>query len=396
MKKTIALRNLKLLNVLSFLFGFKLFDGVLAVYISSVTGSFTAGMSYYAIMHISAAFFEIPTGIISDMLGRKSTMISFYMARTVSILIVLFSTEIWHVVCAGILAGLMIALQSGTTTAFMYENVEMIASESDFKKYEGKRKAIGRYSATLSGFFGAVVIYFYSIEAAIAVTVVVLCICTGVSLFLTDVHVRTTQRNSAYEDLALAWKEFMSDTSLRQIGLGRLLSRSIGNAEYRFRSLFFSMLMPPWVIELIGAINNLLSAVFMQATHWIVEKVGYMRALVYADVLDRIIVTSLIVLRSTGGAFAMSASTSMTFGIREIAAEQLLQEKYTKDQRATMGSIVGMGGSIVYGVVAVSAGVLADKIGVFHTMLYLQPLLLIPTYFFYKGIKNNGKQGTSG
>jgi len=387
MKKTIALRNLKLLNILSFLFGFRLFDGVLAVYIAAVTGSFTIGMSYYAIMHVSAAFFEIPTGVISDRMGRRKTIVSFYLAGVLSIITILFAEQFWHIAFAGVLAGLTIALRSGTITAFIYENVELIADESHFKKYEGKRRAYNRYSATIAGFFGAIVIYFYNIEAAIVITIAALTACVFLSLFLTDVHTRSVGKNSIYQDLSGAWLQFINDKTLRQLSLGRLLSRAFGNAEYQFRSLFFTVLMPSWAIAFMSAINNLLSAIFMQATHWIVEKIGYMKALVYIDIFDRVVVTALVLTRTVGGAFGMSTVTSIAFGIREIAAEQLLQEKFTKDQRATMGSIVGM--------VAVSAGFLADQIGVFQTMLYFQPLLLIPTYFFYKGIKSNGKQGTS-
>jgi uncharacterized membrane protein YbaN (DUF454 family) len=52
-----------------------------------------------------------------------------------------------------------------------------------------------------------------------------------------------------------------------------------------------------------------------------------------------------------------------------------------------MGSLVGLGGTLIYGVVAIVAGLLADQIGLFYTMLAFQPLLLIATFFFWKGVK---------
>ena len=64
-------RNIKLLTWFNFFTDFKLYAPVAIIYFSQVSGSFALGMAVFSIATVSSAFFEIPTGIFSDMIGRK-------------------------------------------------------------------------------------------------------------------------------------------------------------------------------------------------------------------------------------------------------------------------------------------------------------------------------------
>jgi hypothetical protein len=208
------------------------------------------------------------------------------------------------------------------------------------------------------------------------------------SFFIKDVRNFEKRKSNIYADIKIAWQGFLADPVLRDISLGRIIARGTGNAEYPLRSLFFSVIMPEWLVNLLGMLNNLISGIAMYLAHWFVKKAGFMRALVHINVLDRVWVVILVAFNTITSGILMNTITSFSFGLREIAAEDLLQKRYSKDQRATMGSLVGLGVSIIYSIVAVSVGILADAIGLWHTMLLIQPLLLSYTYFFYRGIKN--------
>jgi len=134
-------------------------------------------------------------------------------------------------------------------------------------------------------------------------------------------------------------------------------------------------------------LNNLISGVAMQLAHWFVTKFGVVRSIVHIGIIDRALVTFFVLLNTITSGILMNIVTSIAHGFHEIASEDLLQSRYSKEQRATMGSLVGLGGSLIYGAVAVAVGVLADYIGLLNTMLVMQPLLLLSSYFFYKGIK---------
>jgi len=239
----------------------------------------------------------------------------------------------------------------------------------------------------VAGILGTGIIYFYDIKTAILLTLVVLVLACITSLFLSDLRKFELDKSNIFADLGKAWRYFFADPVLRDISIGKMVARGIGNSEYRFRSLFFSAIMPEWLVNLLGMLNNLISGFAMQLAHWVVHRFGIMRALVHIDMLDRGIIAGCVLLYTVTSGVLMNIVTSISYGIREVAAEDLLQARYSKDQRATMGSLVSLGGALIFSVVAIAAGLLADKIGLLYTMLAFQPLLLIGTFFFWKGLK---------
>jgi MFS family permease len=379
--------NLKLLSTLSFLSGFRAFDGVIAIYFAAVSGSYTIAMTALAVMNLSASFFEIPTGIFSDRIGRRWTLILFYLASLISVIVLYFAQSAGWLFVAVVLNGFAIAMRSGTTSAYVYENLEILGKVAEFKKQEGSRQALIKYATAAAGVAGAAVIYFFDIRAAILLTSLVLLVAFVLSLRLYEIRNEHPNTSNIYAGLGNAWRKFKDDIALRNISIAQMLAIGGENVEYRLRSLFFAIIAPTWVVSLLIMLNHLFSAVSMNHTHRLVDKIGSKYSLLTVGLLDRIGTTVFVIINTLSSAFAMSILTSLCFGVRKIAAEDLLQSRYSKDERATMGSIVGLGGSLVYGVAGIVVGALADAIGVFNTMLAIQPFLLLSVLFFYLGTR---------
>lgn len=383
-----AKKNLGLLSILAFLFGFRAFEGVIAVYFAAITGSFAVAMSVLAIMNLSASFFEIPTGIFSDHIGRKKTLIIYYFSGTLAILLYYLANSSTLLILGSIITGFSMAMRSGAVSAFVYENLEVLGKEDEFQKQEGHRQALGRYALVVSGIIGTAVIFVFDIRAAVLLTLLVLTVALLLSFRLSDIKVCNPKTSNIYATLGEAWKKFRMDKILRDLSIGRMINQGGGNVEYRFRALFFAVIVPEWLVNLFGILNNFISGLSMKYSHKIVGRFGFMKSLVHAEIFDRITTTVFVVINSVSSAFAMNAISGVVFGVRQIASEDLLQTRYSKDQRATMGSIVGLGGSLVYGILGIAIGFLADGVGVINTMLILQPILILSSIFFYRGIKN--------
>jgi MFS family permease len=67
-------KNLRLLTYFNFFLDFRPYTVVAILYFQQITGSFALGMLIPSIVMISSAAFEIPTGVLSDKIGRKKTM----------------------------------------------------------------------------------------------------------------------------------------------------------------------------------------------------------------------------------------------------------------------------------------------------------------------------------
>lgn len=387
MTPTAAKRNITLLNTATVLAGFRAFDGVIAIFFASITGSFALGMTVLAIMNLSASVFEVPTGVLSDTVGRKKTINLYYLTGTIGTVLFFLAESTALLIAGAVFVGMSMAFRSGAVSAYIYENLETLGSVHTFKRVEGKRLALRRYALVCAGICGALIIYFIDIRTTVLVSGCFSFAALVVSLFLTDNERFEKRKANVFADLKEAWQGFLSDELLRDLSIGRMISRGVGNVEYRFRSLFYDSLLPTWFISILDMVGNLIVGIAMHTTHFIVERLGILRSMVHIHVLDRIISSILIVINTAWSAISLAAITSVSFGVREIAAEDLAQERYTKEQRATMGSLVSLGGTLIYGVTAIGVGILADYIGLMYTMLALQPLLLVATYFFYRGIQ---------
>jgi MFS family permease len=68
-------KNIRILTWFNFFTDFKLYAPLAIIYFSHVTGSFALGMGIFSITMIASALFEIPTGVFSDRIGRRKTVI---------------------------------------------------------------------------------------------------------------------------------------------------------------------------------------------------------------------------------------------------------------------------------------------------------------------------------
>ena len=64
------------------------------------------------------------------------------------------------------------------------------------------------------------------------------------------------------------------------------------------------------------------------------------------------------------------------------------QKEFKSGQRATMGSLDSFAGSIVFGVVAILLGFLADKISPAAAIIFIQIFLSLNIIIFYKLFKS--------
>ena len=381
-----AKRNLWILNALAFLSSFRLFDPVLAIFIASVTGSYGLAMTALATMHLSASFFEIPTGVFSDRIGRRMTMIYYHVSYALAVFILYFAhTSIW-VFIALIVSGFGMAMRTGATTAYIYENLEVLGRVDEFKSQEGARQAIGRWALVISGLLGSVIIYYYDIRTSILIAGFVLGSAGVLSFWLHELGAVQVGKSNIYSHLKEALGRFRTDTTLRDFTIAKVIAIGAANSEYRFRALLFGTIMPDWLVNVLGTTSNIVTGVTMKYSHWIVHKVGFNGVLVVGELIDRALTVVFTLVGTVTSFFTMNFITSAVYGAREIASEDLLQERYSKHERATMGSLVGLGSSLLYAVLSISIGFVADAIGLVYTMLIMQVIMASAAFYFYKGI----------
>jgi hypothetical protein len=78
------------------------------------------------------------------------------------------------------------------------------------------------------------------------------------------------------------------------------------------------------------------------------------------------------------------SSSSLNFGVENVAENSLMQKEFTHKERATMGSLNSLGGSVFFGVFAYFLGLFADVFGPAKALILVNILLFSVISIYWK------------
>lgn len=381
-----ATKNLQLSKIIIFLSTFKAYEGVTAVFLASITGSYALATTVMAVSSLSQSFFEVPTGIFSDKIGRKRTILLGHLFRIIGLSIYFVSTNFSMLIAGALLMGLSVAFNSGTVTAFTKECCDK--TDKNFSKVQGMLSALGRYSLFISGAVGAALIYFFGLKYAILITLIFRVFAFILSFLLTDTDTKENVDKNMFKHTIDSFRDIISNKKLLNLSLGKVISYSGGGAEFRSRSLYFELMqIPAWIINLLGIFNNILSGVFMQFSHRITKFLGSNITLTTGEIISRGLNFMFIIFYTPLTPVLMQANTAAAYGVNDIATENLLQDNINPKQRATMSSMISLVGSLLYSILIILIGFSADFFGLIPTLALTQILLMSSAFFYHRSTK---------
>lgn len=116
--------------------------------------SLTQIMLLQAIYSLSVALFEIPSGYIADIFGRKKTIILSSIFSFIGYIVFSFYGGLYGFAIAEILLGIGGSLMSGADSAIIYDTLLETKDEKSYTKIEGRNYAIGNFSEATAGILG--------------------------------------------------------------------------------------------------------------------------------------------------------------------------------------------------------------------------------------------------
>jgi MFS family permease len=373
---------LRLLAIFNFLTDFSLFAPIAVIYYTRVSGSLTLGMSIFSLAMLSSAIFELPTGVLSDRVGRKMTFILGSIFAIASAIGYAIGLSYWWLVAGAIGEGIARAFFSGNNDAYLHDLLTEHGKGEDYAHWLGHTSAMFQIALAISGLMGAViaqwsfaVVLWLSVLPAIAKLIV--------ASRLPAVRVHTPLSTNIYAHTWAALKLFWTNRHLRWLSLAGMLDYAIGESKYQFRGAFVQTLWPIWAIGISSVLSNIGGAIGFAASGKVIRKFGEIPTLLGGLLYSQ--VTNFIALIFPGiGSPLLMSTNSVFFGTSTVSQESLLQKQFTAHQRATMGSLNSLGGSLLFAVTAVSLGGLADRLSPAGGLLIFQLLTLIPLGMYYQ------------
>jgi len=383
-------KNIKLLALFNFFTDFQLYSAILIIYFAKVTGSYALGMSLFSIAMVSSALFEVPTGVFSDYIGRRKTMILGAMCSVLSVAFYAIGTNYLILFTGALFEGLRRAWYSGNNEALLYETLSNTNRKDEYDHYLGKTSSMFQVATAVGIIIGGI-IAIWSFSIIMWLSVIPQVVCLIISFLIVEPTRQSSQSANVYCHLKSAATKIWSNKKLSLLSIDRSIRFAVGESTYQFRAAFVNTLWPLWAVGFSKVLSSIGAAISYWYSGKLIKKVGAFRLLLIATVYSKIINIGSVAFATVFSPILLS-STSLFYGTTGVANSKLMQKEFTDEQRATLESISSFMNNLTFGVLAIILGIFADKFGptkaLLFTYIFSLPTLLISWTLF----KNNKNQ----
>jgi MFS family permease len=381
--------NIRLLSVFNFFIGFNLFWPIAILYFSKISGSYLLGGSVLGIIMLASTIFELPTGILSDMVGRKYTMVLGSWARVIAFLFYAIGLSYWILVAGAIFEGLSRAFYSGNNNALLFDTLADNNAEDQFVEYQGKVSSTEQLAMGISAILGGIIAYYsFSYLVWISLLPQVMMLITSYGIVDPKLHKRID--SNIFIHTKEAMKLFIQNRKLRLLSMASIINFSISELKWGFTSAFIATVWPVWAIGIPMMLSSFGASLSFFYSGNLIKRFKEINILLFDSIYGKII--SLVSLGFPTVLSPLLMSTpSVLFGVGSVAESTLMQREFTNHQRATMSSLNSLGGSLGYTAMSLVLGSLADLVGAARAMFILT-LIGLPAIYLYWLIFKNDKE----
>lgn len=381
-------RNLRLLAWFNFWLDFRLYAPVMVIYFSQETGSYALGMSILSIIMLSSALLEVPTGVFSDRIGRKRTVVIGAAASVVSIVFYAIGGAYPILVIGAIFEGLSRSFFSGNNDAMLHDTLTETGQIDDYQEFLGRTSSMFQFALATASILGGIIAAWSSFEVVMWLSVIPQVFCLLISLQFIEPKIYTRESGNIYAHLREAVHNLVSNRRLRWFSAASILTFAVGEASFQFRAVFIQMLWPLWAIGFSRTIAAGLAAFSFYLSGRLIKRFGE-RKLLTGSVFYSETIVLLSTLFPTVLSPILMGTTSIFFGVKTVSLGGLMQREFTPQQRATMGSLNAFAGSIAMAAVSLLLGFLADRLGVVAALLIATvPMLVLPLWMYNKAFQS--------
>jgi len=374
-------KNINLLRWYNFFYDFRPYGAIAILYFAQVSGSFALGLAIFSIASVAAAVFEVPTGVISDRVGRRKTVIFGSVASVAALCLYAFGGNFVLLALGAVFNGLARAFLSGNNDALLYDTLKQEGRTDQFAEKLGKTNSMFEVGLGISALLASA-LALISLQAVMVASILPQVICALIALRFVEPKIHTDEiQENIYGHLKEAMRAFIRNAKLRKLSLAYSLDYALEETQYNFKPAFAATLLPTWTLGLVRSLDNLFGFLGYHFAGKITNKFGALKTLFGQQVIGRLNIFVAAGLPTVVSPFLLNIN-AFFFGVGETANRSLMHAEFTDKQRATMGSFNSLLGSLLFAIVAFLSGIVADAYGPAKTILILGIVSLIVVFIY--------------
>lgn len=374
-KIEIKSRNIPLMYATTVIGGLLFFLPVLALYFEKELFTATNVAIIFAVEAFAMVLFEIPTGAISDLFGRRKTIILANIVTLCALLFLYIGGSMIMFMLYAIFNAFARSLTSGTDQAIIYDSLQEEGNKQHYKKIIGIYGALWPLGASLGSIIGG-----YLAKASLQLTVeasfIPIAIAFVLTLFLKEPKYEKEEHKNILRHMVNAAKLIIHSKQLIILVLIFFIMMALGESVHLLSPLFFKFKQLP--IEYFGWIAALtfgFSSLGFYLSHDVSEKIGNKKTLILVSTLSPLFILAATLLLGIP-LVAFWTSASIFFGIKNPIISHLLNLEVASGQRATVISINNFMGQLGVAAIAPLFGYFAELYTI-QTAVQLSAVLVL-------------------
>ena len=336
---------------------------------------------------VTVFILEIPSGYISDMLGRKKTLLVSQFLKGIGFLIFPFADGLAALILAEIILGIAVSLFSGTDTAIIYDSMKASGSKKAEVKVLGKSLAYSSFGEGLASLLASGLLFFsFGLRDIAYISALLAWIPFFIVLGIEEPPRNKMESKKHRENFSYIGRQMFKQS--------RLLNLIILNSVFSFSATLFAV----WVFQkywqnlsiplvyfgILWGLNNFVVSLASRFAHKVEKVAGSEFAIVSIGLLP------------IGGYLGISFIDhffgvvvcylfQISRGIGQVILKDALNKRVSGDFRATANSIVSMGvrifftlGGPLFGWLVDTRGLTVSALGmaIFYSLVFL--LVVVP------------------
>ncbi len=168
-----------------------------------------------AFYSIAIVIFEIPSGYVADVLGRKKTLIIGSILGTLGFLVYATTSGFYFFLLAEVILGIGQSFISGSDSALLYDTLKATNREGDYIKYEGRNFTVGNYAEALAGILGGTLAAIH-IRLPFVIQTGIAFMAVPAAWLLIEPHISDKREKPGLKDiLKIVWYALVENSKLR-------------------------------------------------------------------------------------------------------------------------------------------------------------------------------------
>jgi MFS family permease len=375
-------KNISLMYLANLFGGMLFFLPIYALYLEKNLFSITNVALIFAIEAIAMVIFEIPTGAVADLFGRKKTMLVAHSFAILGIYVLYIGGSMAVFTIAVIIIALARSLSSGTSNALIYDTLKEEKKEKYYKKIIGTMYSMWLIGASSGSIVGG---YLASIDLSLPfiLTIIPMLISTIFLLKVKEPKYEKEENKNIFKHMFNSSKVIISNKQLIIIILATFIFFAFAESIHFMNALFFEFRNIPikW-FGYIAAFTFGCSAIGHYISHDVSEKFGNKKSLIFASLAMSLLILG-AVFSPTILAVIFLSIAGIPYGIRAPISEHLLNLEVSSSMRATIISSANLMRSLGIAIVSPIVGYWADLYNIQTAFKFSGfALLIVPVIYF--------------